>query len=42
MLKARLLFRRNTVVVSIPYHIERDGADVIGEPDPPPEQDSNE
>jgi len=36
MLKARLLFRRNTVVVSVPYHIEHDGAEVIGEPDPEP------
>jgi amino acid transporter len=35
MLKARLLFRRNTVVVSVPYHIEHDKADVIGEPDVP-------
>jgi hypothetical protein len=35
MLKARLLFRRNTVVVSVPYHIEHDKADVIGEPEPP-------
>lgn len=34
MLKARLLFRRNTVVVSVPYHIEQDTADVIGEPEP--------
>ena len=34
MLKARLLFRRNTVVVSVPYHIEHDKADVIGEPEP--------
>jgi hypothetical protein len=24
LLKARLLFRRNTVVVSVPYHIDRD------------------
>jgi len=32
LLKARLLFRRNTVVVSVPYHIERSGkADVIGD-----------
>ena len=28
MLKARLLFRRNTVVVSVPYHIERGIVDV--------------
>ena len=35
MLKARLLFRRNTVVVSVPYHIEHDTVDVIGEPDVP-------
>jgi hypothetical protein len=35
MLKARLLFRRNTVVVSVPYHIEHDKADVIGEPEAP-------
>ena len=34
LLKGRLLFRRNTVVVSVPYHIERDQADVIGEPEP--------
>jgi hypothetical protein len=33
LLKGRLLFRRNTVVVSVPYHIEPSGkADVIGEP----------
>ncbi|MEO7557172.1 MAG: APC family permease [Acidimicrobiales bacterium] len=32
LLKGRLLFRRNTVVVSVPYHIERSGkADVIGD-----------
>ena len=32
-LKARLLFRRNTVVVSVPYHIEHTGkADVVGDP----------
>ena len=32
LLKARLLFRRNTVVVSVPYHIEPSGqADVIGD-----------
>jgi amino acid transporter len=35
MLKARLLFRRNTVVVSVPYHIEHGKAEVIGDPDPP-------
>jgi amino acid transporter len=35
MLKARLLFRRNTVVVSVPYHIEHDKVDVIGDPDVP-------
>ena len=34
MLKARLLFRRNTVVVSVPYHIEHDTVGVIGEPEP--------
>src|SRR5205823_13508791 len=34
LLKGRLLFRRNTVVVSVPYHIEHDQADVIGEPEP--------
>jgi amino acid transporter len=28
VLKGRLLFRRNTVVVSVPYHIERDEAEV--------------
>ena len=28
LLKGRLLFRRNTVVVSVPYHIERGEADV--------------
>ena len=28
ILKGRLLFRRNTVVVSVPYHIEHDEADV--------------
>jgi hypothetical protein len=31
MLKARLLFRRNTVVVSVPYHIDGRTADVVGE-----------
>ena len=31
VLKARLLFRRNTVVVSVPYHIEHDRAEVLGE-----------
>ncbi|MGI8662410.1 MAG: APC family permease [Acidimicrobiales bacterium] len=32
LLKARLLFRKNTVVVSVPYHIEQSGkADVIGD-----------
>ena len=30
VLKARLLFRRNTVVVSVPYHITRDEVDVPG------------
>jgi amino acid transporter len=30
VLKARLLFRRNTVVVSVPYHITHDEADVPG------------
>ena len=35
MLKARLLFRRNTVVVSVPYHIDGGTADVIGEPAEP-------
>lgn len=34
LLKGRLLFRRNTVVVSVPYHIEHDLAEVIGEPEP--------
>jgi amino acid transporter len=33
LLKGRLLFRPNTVVVSVPYHIEQDRADVIGEPE---------
>ena len=33
LLKGRLLFRRNTVVVSVPYHIEHDQAEVIGEPE---------
>jgi hypothetical protein len=28
VLKGRLLFRKNTVVVSVPYHIERDEAEV--------------
>jgi amino acid transporter len=32
MLKARLLFRRNTVVVSVPYHIDGSTAEVLGEP----------
>ena len=32
MLKARLLFRRNTVVVSVPYHIEHGKAEVLGDP----------
>jgi amino acid transporter len=30
LLKARLLFRRNTVVVSVPYHIDGNVADVPG------------
>ena len=30
VLKARLLFRRNTVVVSVPYHITHDTVDVPG------------
>jgi len=34
MLKARLLFRRNTVVVSVPYHIEHGRAEVLGDPEP--------
>ena len=35
LLKGRLLFRRNTVVISVPYHIEPSGkVDVIGEPEP--------
>ncbi|HEY2813224.1 MAG TPA: APC family permease [Acidimicrobiales bacterium] len=34
MLKGRLLFRRNTVVVSVPYHIEDGKAEVLGDPDP--------
>ncbi|MGQ0617877.1 MAG: APC family permease [Acidimicrobiia bacterium] len=36
LLKARLLFRRNTVVVSVPYHIEHGVTDVladVGAPD---------
>ena len=32
LLKARLLFRRNTVVVSVPYHIEHGKAEVLGDP----------
>ncbi|MEY2436259.1 MAG: hypothetical protein QOF97_1095 [Acidimicrobiaceae bacterium] len=33
LLKGRLLFRRNTVVVSVPYHIEPDGTvEVPGDP----------
>jgi hypothetical protein len=33
MLKGRLLFRKNTVVISVPYHIERDGSvEVPGDP----------
>jgi hypothetical protein len=35
MLKGRLLFRRNTVVVSVPYHIEQGKAEVLGDPEPP-------
>jgi hypothetical protein len=35
MLKARLLFRRNTVVVSVPYHIDGATAEVLGEPAEP-------
>ena len=31
ILKARLLFRRNTVVVSVPYHIDGKKAEVLGE-----------
>jgi hypothetical protein len=34
LLKARLLFRRNTVVVSVPYHIEHGKAEVLGDPEP--------
>jgi hypothetical protein len=30
ILKGRLLFRRNTVVVSVPYHIDQDQVDVPG------------
>jgi Amino acid permease len=30
ILKGRLLFRRNTVVVSVPYHIDHDSVDVPG------------
>jgi amino acid transporter len=33
MLKARLLFRHNTVVVSVPYHISHDHAEVVGDPE---------
>ena len=33
LLKGRLLFRRNTVVISVPYHIEPDGSvEVPGDP----------
>ena len=32
LLKARLLFRHNTVVVSVPYHIEHGKAEVLGDP----------
>jgi hypothetical protein len=33
LLKGRLLFRRNTVVISVPYHIEHDGTvEVPGDP----------
>jgi len=35
LLKGRLLFRRNTVVVSVPYHIEHDQVEVLGEPEQP-------
>jgi hypothetical protein len=34
MLKGRLLFRRNTVVVSVPYHIEHGKAEVLGDAEP--------
>jgi hypothetical protein len=34
LLKGRLLFRPNTVVVSVPYHITHERAEVIGEPEP--------
>jgi hypothetical protein len=35
LLKGRLLFRRNTVVISVPYHIEPSGkVDIVGEPEP--------
>ena len=34
LLKARLLFRKNTVVVSVPYHIEHGQAEVVGDPEP--------
>jgi amino acid transporter len=33
LLKGRLLFRHNTVVVSVPYHIEHRRAEVLGDPD---------
>ena len=40
LLKARLLFRRNTVVVSVPYHIEQGKAEVLGDPErSPPSSD---
>jgi amino acid transporter len=34
MLKGRLLFRRNTVVVSVPYHIEDGKVEVLGDAEP--------
>jgi hypothetical protein len=40
LLKGRLLFRRNTVVVSVPYHIERDQVEVLGDPGPVPAPES--
>jgi amino acid transporter len=38
LLKGRLLFRRNTVVVSVPYHIGHEQAEVIGDPEPAPRE----
>ena len=36
ILKGRLLFRRNTVVVSVPYHIDHGSVDVPGVMEAPP------